>query len=67
MTPDENSKLFSNLYQERRGWTKGGLTNGKCAACCGPVGWAILLEYWDRNGYPNLISSITDNPNILYS
>ena len=65
-TPVEGSKLFSNFTQKmdpNKPWTKGGLINGKCAAGCGPVGWAILLEYWDRNGYPNLVSSITDNAN----
>ncbi|RKZ35849.1 MAG: hypothetical protein DRQ49_18775 [Gammaproteobacteria bacterium] len=66
VTPVEGSKLFSNFTQKmdpNKPWTKGGLINGKCAAGCGPVGWAILLEYWDRNGYPNLVSSITDNAN----
>jgi len=63
-TVDESSKLFSNIYQENREWTKGGVKSDKmCYAGCGPVAWAILLEYWDRNGYPNLISSKTDNSN----
>lgn len=47
---------FSDLYQENRNWG-----NGHCAAGCTPVAWTILLEYWDRNGYPKLIGSANDN------
>jgi hypothetical protein len=57
------SGTFSPFVQETAAWTKGGLTNGKCAAGCGPVAWAIVLEYWDRNGYPKLISTAQDNSN----
>lgn len=57
------SGTFSSFYQEKRAWTKGGLTNGTCYAGCTPVAWAIVLEYWDRNGYPKMISSSTDNSN----
>lgn len=56
-------KSFSSLYQENRKWEKGGLTNNTCYAGCAPVAWTILLEYWDRNGYPKLISTDKDNSN----
>ncbi len=54
---------FSKFYQENRAWSKGGLTDGTCHAGCSPVAWAILLEYWDRNGYPKMVSSDQDNRN----
>ena len=57
------SGTFSSFYQEKRAWTKGGLTNGTCYAGCAPVAWAIVLEYWDRNNYPKLISTDRDNSN----
>lgn len=49
---------FAHYYQENRQWS-----NGKCYAGCATVAAAILLQYWDRNGYPGLISSPTDNDN----
>lgn len=57
------SGTFSSFYQEKRAWSKGGLTKGVCHAGCAPVAWAILLEYWDRNNYPKLISTDRDNSN----
>jgi hypothetical protein len=57
------SGTFSSFEQENAAWTKGGLTNGKCLAGCAPVAWAIVLEYWDRNGYSKLISTAQDNSN----
>lgn len=46
---------FSPYNQEDYPWTKGGTINGWCVAGCGPVAWAIVLDYWDRYGYPNLL------------
>jgi len=49
---------FNDFYQEEREWSQG--TYDKAChnigfAGCNPVAWAILLSYWDKNGYPNLI------------
>lgn len=49
---------FANYYQEDRKWA-----NGKCYAGCAPVAAAILVQYWDRRGYPGLLSSENDNTN----
>lgn len=57
------SGTFSSFYQENRAWSKGGLTNGVCHVGCAPLAWAIILEYWDRNNYPKLISTDKDNSN----
>jgi len=46
---------FSPYNQENYPWAKGGTINGMCVAGCGPVAWAIVLDYWDRYGYPNLV------------
>lgn len=46
---------FSPYNQENYFWTKGGTINGMCVAGCGPVAWAIVLDYWDRYGYSNLL------------
>lgn len=46
---------FSPYNQENYPWTKGGTINGMCVAGCGPIAWAIVLDYWDRYGYPNLL------------
>lgn len=50
-----------NLLQENRAWTKGGLIAGTCYAGCTPVAWAMVMEYGDRYGFPNLIRSATNN------
>jgi hypothetical protein len=50
-----------NLLQENRAWTKGGLIAGTCYAGCTPVAWAMVMEYGDRYGFPNLIGSATNN------
>ncbi|WP_298609540.1 C39 family peptidase [uncultured Thiothrix sp.] len=50
-----------NLLQENRAWTKGGLIGGTCYAGCTPVAWAMVMEYGDRYGFPNLIGSATNN------
>jgi len=46
---------FAPYYQETINWTKGKTVNGRCAAGCGPVAWAIVLDYWDRYGFSDLI------------
>lgn len=46
---------FSPYNQEDYPWTKGGTINGMCVAGCGPVAWALVLDYWDRYGYSNLL------------
>ncbi len=53
-----SSKELSDFYQERRNWS-----NGYCFAGCTPVAWAILLEYWDRHGFPRMVGSANDNDN----
>ncbi len=55
------SGTFSEYWQENRAWTLGGLTKGLCYAGCAPLAWAILLDYWDRNGFPKLIGSEFNN------
>lgn len=50
---DGGKDEFSNIYQLSDTWTDG----GDCYSGCGPVAWAILLEYWDRNGYDDLIDT----------
>ena len=59
----DTEKLFSKFFQETRNWTKGVNTGQNCPAGCGAIAWITLLEYWDRNGYPSLVSSATDNNN----
>lgn len=58
-----------NLSQENRAWTKGGLIGGTCNSGCTPVAWAMVLEYGDRYGFPNLIGSTTNNnhPNASHA
>ncbi len=51
-------KELRDFYQERRNWS-----NGYCLAGCTPVAWAILLEYWDRHGFPKMVGSAADNYN----
>lgn len=53
---------FAPYYQEILNWTKGKTVNGKCAAGCGPVAWAIVLDYWDRYGYSDLIPNGNYHP-----
>jgi len=42
---------FSPYNQEPYSWS----TGGYCVTGCGPVAWGIVLDYWDRYGYSNLL------------
>jgi len=42
---------FSPYGQETYPWS----TGGYCVTGCGPVAWGIVLDYWDRRGYSNLL------------
>ena len=68
LSDDTQNKIFQfsqgnvyNLTQENRAWTKGGLIGGTCNSGCTPVSWAMVLEYGDRYGFPNLIGSTSNN------
>lgn len=50
--------LFKNFHQETRKWNN---SNRECLAGCAPVAISILLDYWDRNGYPRLINGTNNN------
>lgn len=54
----EGSRSFSPFNQEDRPWT-----NGNCNTGCTPVAFGILIEYWDRNGYPTLVGNPGDDAN----
>ena len=58
ISKDMGGYNFSNFYQEFKSWN-----NGECMTGCTPVAWGILLEYWDRHGFGNLVGTIYDNNN----
>lgn len=56
---------FSNYVQEWRTWNSTSSIK-TCNTGCTPVAFGILFEYWDRNGYPNIVGSSSDNSNWNY-
>lgn len=58
---------FSNFIQENRPWKNDAAGIYTCSTGCTPVAFGILIEYWDRNGYPSLVSTSTDNKNTSSS
>lgn len=57
---------FSNFKQEQGTWNSSNSTT-YCLTGCTPVAFGILIEYWDRNGYPSLISTTSDNSNTSHT
>jgi hypothetical protein len=58
---EQTGGYFSPYGQENYPWTKGGTISGMCVAGCGPIAWAIVLDYWDRYGYSNLLPNGDDH------
>jgi len=59
------SSNFSHYKQEIRTWSKSANSTYKCYTGCMPVAFGIVLEYWDRKGYPKMVG--TDKANSYTS
>lgn len=46
---------FKPFYQEYRTWQNSSNSNFTCYAGCTPIAAAMLIDFYDRNGYPKLI------------
>ncbi|WP_018693898.1 hypothetical protein [Algicola sagamiensis] len=62
-TPDSEEIVidwrFSPFYQEYRYWPTSSNDRNECYAGCTPVAAAMLVDFYDRNGYPNMIGDET--------
>lgn len=61
------SSSFSHFIQEMRTWRNSASSIYRCNTGCTPVAFGMILEYWDRNGYPQMISTASDNSNTVHT
>ncbi|SFC31818.1 C10 family peptidase [Pseudoalteromonas denitrificans] len=50
---------FKPFFQEKRTWNNSSNENNYCYAGCTPIAAAMLIDFYDRNGYPHLIGDDT--------